>query len=112
MCRNTFLWSDCIKHWKKNLELLTETMVQLWSYGCSFAIRSFSSIIRWIFVLMALNQEKARNGKKRTDIPCITLEDEDKEFVEFIINYNSTSRPTVMELLQKYSHKRIIIFKD
>ena len=55
---------------------------------------------------------KSRKGKKRTDIPCITLEDEDKEFVEFIINYNSTSRPTVMELLQKYSHKRIIIFKD
>lgn len=55
---------------------------------------------------------KSRKGKKRTDIPCIALEDEDKEFVEFIINYNSTSRPTVMELLQKYSHKRIIIFKD
>ena len=55
---------------------------------------------------------KSRKGKERTDIPCITLEDEDKEFMEFIKNYNSASRPTVMELLHKYSHKRIIIFED
>lgn len=40
------------------------------------------------------------------------LEDEDKEFIEFINNYNFASRPTVMELLHKYSHKRIIVFED
>ena len=55
---------------------------------------------------------KSRKGMKRTDISCMTLEDEDKEFVEFIKNYNSVNRPVVMELLQKYSHKRIIIFRD
>lgn len=55
---------------------------------------------------------KSRKGKERTDIPCTTLEDEDNKFVEFINNYNSVSRPTVMELLHKYSHKRIIIFED
>lgn len=55
---------------------------------------------------------KSRKGKERTDIPCTTLEDEDNEFMEFINNYNSASRPTVMELLHKYSHKRIIIFED
>jgi len=43
---------------------------------------------------------------------CITLEEEDNEFVEFVKNYNSTSRPTVMELLHKYAHKCIIIFED
>lgn len=55
---------------------------------------------------------KSRKGKERTDIPCKTLEDEDHEFMEFINNYSSSSRPKVMELLHKYSHKRIIIFED
>ena len=55
---------------------------------------------------------KSRKGKERTDIPCATLEDEDHEFVEFIRNYNSVSRPAVMKLLHKYSYKRIIIFKN
>lgn len=55
---------------------------------------------------------KSRKGKERTDMPCILLEDEDNEFVEFINNYNSASRPAVMELLRKYSHKRIVVFAD
>lgn len=55
---------------------------------------------------------KSRKGKERTDMPFIPLDDEDNEFVEFINNYNSASRPTVMELLHKYSHKRIIIFEN
>ena len=55
---------------------------------------------------------KSRKGKGRTDIPCTTLEDEDYEFVEFIKNYNSVSGPAVLELLHKYSHKRIIIFEN
>ena len=55
---------------------------------------------------------KSRKGKERTDIPCTMLEDEDDEFIEFINNYNSVSKPTVLELLHKYSQKRIIIFED
>ena len=55
---------------------------------------------------------KSRKGKKRSDIPCATLEDEDLEFVESIRNYNSVNRPAVMELLRKYSHKHSIIFKN
>ncbi len=55
---------------------------------------------------------KSRKGKERTDIPFTPLEDEDHEFVEFIRNYNSVSRPVVMELLHKYSHKHIIIFEN
>ncbi len=54
---------------------------------------------------------KSRKGKERSDIPCATLEDEDHEFVEFIKNYNSVSRPAVMELLRKYSDKHVIVFK-
>lgn len=61
---------------------------------------------------VCLDGVRARKGRERTDIPCATLEDEDYEFIEFIKNYNAVSRPMVMELLRKYSHKRVIVFKD
>lgn len=54
-----------------------------------------------------------RRGKERTDMPWVEAEDEeDVEFIEFIKNYNSQSRPQVMELLDKYSHKKIIVFRS
>lgn len=56
---------------------------------------------------------KERRGKERTDMPWVEAEDEeDAEFIEFIKNYNSQSRPQVMELLDKYSDKKIIIFRN
>ncbi len=39
-------------------------------------------------------------------------DEEDAEFIEFIKNYNLQSRPQVMELLNKYSYKKIIIFRN
>lgn len=55
----------------------------------------------------------SRRGKERPDMPWIEPEDDvDEEFVEFIKSYNSESRPTVMELLDKYADKEIIIFKS
>lgn len=38
--------------------------------------------------------------------------EEDKEFIDFIKNYNGQSRPKVMELLNQYAHKDIYIFKN
>ena len=56
---------------------------------------------------------KERKGKTRTDIPWVESDDEDDPgFVEFIKNYNSQSRPHVMELLNKYSNKDIYIFQN
>lgn len=43
-------------------------------------------------------------------MPWIEPSEDDAEFIEFIKNYNSQSRPKVMELLDRYSHKDIIIF--
>ena len=61
---------------------------------------------------VCLDGIKERRGKARTDMPWIENEDEeDAEFIEFIKNYNFKSRPKVMELLDKYSHKDIYIFK-
>lgn len=56
---------------------------------------------------------KERRGKERADMPWVEAEDEeDTEFIEFIKNYNSQSRPQVMELLDKYFYKKIIIFRN
>ena len=55
---------------------------------------------------------KTRKGKPRSDMPWVEPENYDEEFIEFIKNYNSQSRPKVMELLKKYSNKNIFIFKN
>lgn len=54
---------------------------------------------------------RERKGKARTDMPWIEDED-DEEFIEFIKDYNVSSRPLVQELLEKYSEKDIFVFKS
>lgn len=55
---------------------------------------------------------KSRQGKPRSDMPWTETED-DEEFLEFIKNYNSQSRPDVIELLEKYKNeKQIVVFKS
>lgn len=36
----------------------------------------------------------------------------DEELLEFIRNYNTQSKPKVLELLKKYSEKDIVVFKS
>ena len=52
-----------------------------------------------------------RRGKPRPDMPWVETEP-DLEFIEFIKKYNEESRPKVLELLEKYKEKNIIIFKS
>lgn len=60
---------------------------------------------------VCLSGIKERQGKARPDMPWVETED-DKEFIEFIRNYNTQSRPKVIELLNnKYNNKNIYIFK-
>ncbi len=54
---------------------------------------------------------RQRQGKPRADMPWIATED-DREFLEFIRNYNAQSRPKVLELLNTYDKKDIVIFKS
>lgn len=51
-----------------------------------------------------------RRGKPRPDMPWVETEG-DEEFIAFIKNYGTDSRPKVMELLGRYSDKNIVIFK-
>ena len=52
----------------------------------------------------------ARRGKSRPDMPWVETEG-DEEFIAFIKNYSTDSRPKVIELLRRYSDKNIVIFK-
>ena len=61
---------------------------------------------------VCLNGVKERKGKPRSDMPWIESDEDDAEFIEFIKNYNSQSRPKVTELLKRYSHKDIYIFSN
>lgn len=60
---------------------------------------------------VCLSGIQERRGKPRPDMPWVETE-EDAEFMEFIKNYNAQSRPKVMELLDKYCDKNIVIFKS
>ena len=54
---------------------------------------------------------KERRGKPRSDMPWIETE-YDEEFINFIKNFNFQSRPKIIELLEKYSDKNTVIFKN
>ena len=60
---------------------------------------------------ICLNGVKERKGKARDDMPWIESE-EDAEFIEFIKSYHDQQRPRVMNLLEKYGEKNIIIFNS
>ena len=60
---------------------------------------------------ICLDGIKERRGKPRSDMPWIETE-EDAEFIEFIKNYNEQQKPKVLELLEKYNDKNIVIFKS
>ncbi len=53
---------------------------------------------------------EARKGKPRSDMPWTENDGTDEKFIAFINNYNSESRPEVIDLLKKYSSKNIIVF--
>ena len=61
---------------------------------------------------VCLNGIRERKGKPRGDMPWIESDEDDAEFIEFIKNFNSQSRPKVIELLKRYSHKDIYIFSN
>ena len=60
---------------------------------------------------VCLDGIKERRGKPRSDMPWIETE-EGEEFIEFIRNYNEQQKPKVLELLEKYNDKNIVIFKS
>ena len=54
---------------------------------------------------------KERRGKPRSDMPWCDTE-EDAEFIEFIKSYNEQQKPKVLELLEKYGDKKIVVWES
>lgn len=60
---------------------------------------------------LCLEGVEERRGKKREDMPWIETE-EDTEFTEFIKNFNTTQRPQILDLLEHYKDKNIVVFRS
>ena len=55
---------------------------------------------------------RSRRGKARADMPWVEQDgQEDAEFFAFVQRYQEESRPAVLELLEKYKDRNILIFK-
>lgn len=54
---------------------------------------------------------RERRGQPRPDMPCVTDEN-DAEFLDSIRRYNTDNRPKVLELLERYSDRKIVIFRS
>ena len=83
------------------------------NYGSTMELRmaSCDTVIFLDYPLdVCLDGIKARRGKPRDDMPWIETE-EDAEFIEFVKSYNERQKNQVLELLEKYSDKNIIVFK-
>jgi len=54
---------------------------------------------------------RERRGKVRSDIPWVESE-EDEEFSAFIRDFNIVNRPKILDSLDKFSDKNVLIFKN
>ena len=84
------------------------------NYGSSIELRLKESDTVFFLdypVEVCIDGIKQRQGKTRSDMPWIETEI-DEELLEFIRNYNTQSKPKVLDLLKKYSKKDIIVFKS
>ena len=61
---------------------------------------------------VCLDGVSRRSGKPRSDMPWTEPEQHDEEFIRFIQNYSTQSRPQVLELLDRYSDRNIRIFRN
>ena len=59
---------------------------------------------------VCLEGVRARRGQKRSDMPWVE-EGDDQEFLEFIRAFETESRPRILELMEKYPEKTVVIFR-
>ncbi len=57
---------------------------------------------------VCLDGIKARKGKARTDMPWID-DGGDEHFISFVKDFEASSKPKILELLEKYSDKSVIV---
>ena len=54
---------------------------------------------------------KARVGTKREDMPWVEKTVDD-EFLQFVLDFEKDSRPHILQLLEKYPQKNIVVFRS
>ena len=59
---------------------------------------------------LCLEGVRARRGRARADMPWVEKGEEDAEFLVFIKDYHTQSRPQVLALLEQYREKEIHVF--
>lgn len=98
---------------------LTEILTQdAWiidgNYGSTMEMRMQAADTIFFLDLpteVCLSGIRARRGKPRSDMPWIETE-EDHEFVQFIEDYNTASRPGVLELLSRHGDREVVVFRS
>lgn len=60
---------------------------------------------------VCLSGIEERRGKPRPDMPWVETEP-DLEFIEFIKKFNKESRPRILDLLEQYKNKDIVVFSS
>ncbi len=85
------------------------------NYGSTMELRinACDTVIFLDFdVNVCLDGIRKRRGKFRSDMPWVSADEDETEFIEYIKNYNVDSRPKVLGLLEKYKEKNIVILKN
>ena len=94
----------------------TDEWIMDGNYGATMELRmSFCDTIIFLDypTEVCLEGIMSRRGKPRPDLPWIEPVDEiDEEFVESVKNYNIINRPVVLERINKFSDKNVIVFKS
>lgn len=94
--------------------LATDAWIIDGNYGSTMEMRmqACDTVIFLDYPLdVCLDGIRARRGMPREDMPWIETE-EDSEFIEFIKGYREQQRPLVLELLEKYGDRNVIVFKS
>ena len=60
---------------------------------------------------LCLDSIRERRGKPRDDMPWVETED-DAGFIDLVKSFEVSQRPNIIELLEQYSYKKIIVFKS
>ncbi len=61
---------------------------------------------------LCLGGIRDRRGKPRGDMPWIESGEEDRDFLSFVRNFHIENRPIIMELLENFRQKTIVVFHN
>lgn len=84
------------------------------NYMRTMEIRMAKADVIYLFDLptdICLDGVRERLGKKHEDLPWIENEIDD-EFIDFIKKFKTESVPKIYELMNKFSNKKIIVFRS